>query len=314
MEDLETRTSLLRRSARLAAGICLLAAPLAAQSPGQRTFDTPEKAADALVQAAAAQDVPALLALFGPAGKDIVSSGDAVDDKNDMARFVERAREQKVVSYEPGDSRRAILIVGSDDWPMPIPIVQKNGKWLFDAHEGREEILNRRIGSNELDAIDLLRGYVEAQQEYALELHDGSQIPQYAQKWISTDGKQDGLSWKNPDGTPGGPLGDEIAEALAAGYTNKAEPYNGYHFRTLTSQGPSAPLGARDYIVNGMMIGGFAAIAWPANYGVTGIQTFQVGYDGLVYQKDLGPETSTIAPTIKQYDPDKTWIVTEDEE
>jgi hypothetical protein len=197
---------------------------------------------------------------------------------------------------------------------MPVPLVKRGGKWQFDAAQGKEEILARRIGNNELEAIALLRGYVEAQEEYASEKRDGSPMLQYAQKWISTPGKQDGLSWRNPDGTPGGPVGDEIAELLARGYTDKAAPINGYHFRTLTAQGPAAPLGARNYIVNGMMIGGFAAIAWPANYGVTGVQTFQVNNDGLVYQKDLGPETGKVAPTIKRYNPDKTWIVTEDEE
>ncbi len=175
------------------------------------------------------------------------------------------------------------------------------------------KILARRIGGNELNAISLLRGYVEAQKEYALEPHDGSPMLQYAQKWISTPGKQDGLSWYDANGTPAGPIGDEIARLLAAGYTKKAEPVNGYYFRTLTAQGPAARLGARNYIVKGMMIGGFAAIAWPAHYGVTGVQTFQVNNDGVVYQKDLGLETGTIAPKIKAFNPAKGWVVTEDE-
>ncbi len=284
-------------------------APAAAQA-----FETPQQAADALIKAAEADDVSALLKVFGPEGKDIFSSGDPVRDKNDLTKFVEKAHRKTEISFDVGDPRRAVLVVGDDDWPMPVPIVEKGGKWRFDSKDGRQEILARRIGSNELDAIALLRGYVEAQKEYASAEHDGSGMHQYAQKWISTAGKQDGLSWRNSDGSVGGPIGDEIAKMLAAGYTKKAEPVNGYYFRTLTAQGPAARLGARNYIVNGMMIGGFAAIAWPANYGVTGVQTFQVNNDGKVYQKDLGPETSKIAPSIKRFDPDKTWIITEDEE
>jgi hypothetical protein len=314
MRHLEARR--IHWESALAAGLCLFAVPLGvpAQTAPQRTFDTPQQAADALVEAAAADDVSALLAIFGPEGKDIVSSGDSVDDNNDRDEFVAKAREKKQVTFDFGDPKRAVLVVGADDWPLPVPLVEKNGKWRFNAREARDEILARRIGGNELDAIALLRGYVEAQLEYAQEPHDGSEVRQYAQKWLSSPGKQDGLSWWNPDGTPGGPIGDEIAKALAEGYTKKDEPYNGYYFRTLTAQGPSAPLGARDYIVKGMMIGGFAAIAWPANYGVTGVQTFQVNTDGLVYQKDLGPKTSTLAPGLKRYDPDKTWTITQDAE
>ena len=218
------------------------------------------------------------------------------------------------VTFDVDDPKIAIVVVGNEDWPMPVPIVQKNGKWRYDAKKGREELLARRIGGNELDAIALLRGYVDAQKEYAMELHDGSALRQYAQHWLSTAGKQDGLSWYDADGKPAGPMGDEIAKALAAGYTKKAEPYNGYHFRTLTAQGPAARLGARDYIVKGAMIGGFAAIAWPANYGVTGVQTFIVNNDGVVYQKDIGDDTAKVAPTIKTFNPDKTWTVTDDAE
>jgi Protein of unknown function (DUF2950) len=300
----------------LVCGASLAALSLgAAEAPvKQKTFATPQKAADALIAAAKANDVPALLAIFGPDGKEIVSTGDPVDDKNNRQKFAEKAAQQTQISYDLGDPKRAILVVGNDDWPLPVPIVQKDGKWRFDSADGKEEILARRIGGNELDAIALLRGYVEAQQEYASEDHDGNGIHEYAQKWISSPGKHDGLSWKNADGTTGGPIGEEIAELLAAGYTDKAAPVNGYYFRTLTGQGPAARLGARDYVVQGMMIGGFAAIAWPANYGVTGIQTFQVNNDGDVYQKDLGPDTATLAPAIKAYDPDKTWTITLDEE
>jgi hypothetical protein len=285
----------------------------AAKTPGPLAFDTPQQAADALVQAADAGDIQALLLIFGPEGKDIVSSGDPVRDKNDIAKFAEKAHQKLSVSFDVDDPKRAVLIVGDGDWPMPVPIVEKGGKWRFSAKDGKREILARRIGGNELNAISLLRGFVEAQEDYALEHHDGSPMLQYAQKWISTPGKQDGLSWYDANGKPAGPIGDEIGKLLAAGYTKKTEPVNGYYFRTLTSQGPAARLGARNYVVKGMMIGGFAAIAWPAHYGVTGVQTFQVNNDGVVYQKDLGPDTAKIAAGIQRFNPDKGWTVTEDE-
>jgi hypothetical protein len=279
---------------------------------GLKTFDSPKAAADALVQAAAAGDKAAVTALFGPGGQDIVTSGDPVDDKNRMAKFAELAK-QKMEIAKDGASK-ATVVVGPDDWPMPVPLVQSNGKWHFDAKQGREEVLNRRIGGNELETINLLRGYVEAQEEYASVPRDESGIRQYAQKFISSPGKHDGLSWREADGKPAGPMGDEIAKALAEGYSDKTQPYNGYYIRTLTSQGKDARLGARDYIWKGAMVGGFAAVAWPANYGVTGIQTFQVNNDGIVYQKDLGPKTEEIAKTITAYNPDKTWVETDDEE
>jgi len=296
------------------AAIGLAASPAPKSASGAKAFETPQQAADALVAAAEKQDPDALLAIFGPGGKDLVNSGDPVEDKNHLEAFTKKAREKMSVEADPNNPKRMLVLVGSDGWPLPVPIVKSGGKWRFDASQGREEILARRIGGNELDAIDILRGYVEAQEEYAQKLHDGSKVHQYAQKAISSPGKHDGLSWKNADGSVGGPLGDLIAKALEEGYTKKGEPYNGYYFRTLTAQGPSARLGARNYVVNGMMIGGFAAIAWPANYGVTGIQTFLVNSDGVVYQKDLGPETAKLAAEIKTYNPDKTWVITEDEQ
>jgi hypothetical protein len=289
----------------------LLGSPDTAPVAGVKTFDTPKQAADALVQAAAAGDQAAVMALFGADGKDIVTSGDSVEDKNRMVKFAQLAKEKMHISNE--GSQKAIVEIGKDDWPLPVPLVESGGKWHFDAKQGREEILNRRVGENELETINLLRGYVEAQEEYASVPRQEDGLRQYAQKFISTPGKQDGLSWKGADGKPAGPMGDEIAKALAEGYTDKTQPYNGYYMRTMTSQGPDARLGARDYIWKGAMIGGFAAIAWPAQYGVTGIQTFQVNNDGVVYQKDLGPKTAEIAPTIKEYNPDKTWVETDDE-
>ena len=278
----------------------------------QLTFDSPRQAADALIQAAGANDVPALVQIFGPEGKAIADSGDAVRDRNDRAKFAEKAREKTDISIDERNPKKAVLVVGNDDWPLPVPIVERNGKWRFDAKAGRREILARRIGGNELNAISLQRGYVEAQKEYASKEHDGSGVHQYARKFLSTKGKHDGLSWWDENGKPAGPIGDVVAKALAAGYTTRTEPYNGYYFRILTAQGPAAPKGARNYIVKGMMIGGFAAVAWPARYGVTGVQTFQVDHDGVVYQKDLGPSTSKLASAIQKYNPDKSWTRTDD--
>lgn len=295
--------------------LAIAAVALGAASPAgaPKAFDTARQAAEALVKAAGANDVPGIQAIFGKTDRPLIPSGDAVQDKNDLAAFAERAREKMTVASDPLDSNQMIVTVGHDDWPLPVPIVKQGNKWVFDADQGREEVRARRIGRNELDAIQLLRGYVEAQEDYAAELHDGAKIRQYAQKLISSPGKQDGLSWKNADGTHGGPAGEAVARALAEGYTDRSRPFNGYYFRVLTAQGPSANLGERSYIYKGMMIGGFAAVAWPANYGNSGIQTFQVSHEGLVYQKDLGPETATLAAAIQRFDPDKTWLVTLDE-
>jgi hypothetical protein len=302
-------------AAALVVGLGTAAIGAAAASPAptpQKTFDTPKQAADALIQAAAANDTSALMEILGPDSKDIISSGDPVEDKNAIAKFAEGARAKTQIVVEPGNPKKATLVVGNDDYPMPIPIVQSGSKWRFDSQAGREEILTRRIGLDELAAITFLRGYVEAQKEYASEVHDGSGIHQYAQKIISTPGKHDGLSWWSDDHKPAGPIGDAIAKAMAEGYTTRGAPYNGYYFKFLTAQGASAPNGARDYIVKGVMVGGFAALAWPANYGVTGVQTFQVSHDGIVYQKDLGDDTAKLAAAIARYDPDKSWAVTED--
>ena len=303
----------LLRTAAAGAFAVLFAASLRAQSAAPKNFDSPKAAADAALKAAEADDVPALLTIFGADAKEILSSGDAVEDKNTRAKYAEKAHEKMDVVPDPNNPKQYVVTVGKDDWPMPIPIVGPKGKWHFDAKQGKHEILARRIGGNELDAIALLRGYVEAQKAYAAEKHDGNGH-QYAQKVISTAGKHDGLSWKNEDGTFGGPMGEVVAKAIAEGHKSQSEPFNGYYFRTLMSQGAAARLGARDYVVQGRMIGGFAAIAWPANYGVTGIQTFLVNNDGDVYQKDLGPDTAQIASNITKFNPDKTWTVTEDEQ
>jgi len=286
--------------------------PGAAAAAAQKTFDSPEEAARALIQAADPFDMPALLAIFGPDGEDLVSSADPVQDKQRAASFAAKAREKNEVTLDSKNPKRAWLSVGNDDWPLPIPIVNKNGKWSFDTKAGHTEILYRRIGANELDAIQICRGYVDAQHEYALEKHDGAETNQYAQRIISTSGKHDGLVWKNPDGSLDGPIGEQIAGALAQGYTDRSQPYHGYFFKILKAQGPSAPLGQMDFVVKGAMIGGFALAAAPAEYRVTGAKTFIVGYDGVVYQKDLGPDTLKIFKDMELYDPDNTWTRTDD--
>lgn len=282
------------------------------QQSAQKTFATPKDAGDALVEAAAKFDVPALKEILGPEGEDLVASEDPVQDKNRAAEFVAKAREKRSVTIDPKNPDRAVFLAGNDNWPLPIPIVRRGGKWLFDTKAGREEILFRRIGANELDAIQICRGYVEAQKEYALQKHDGAEVNQYAQKIISTRAKQDGLAWQNSDGTWGGPVGEGVAKALAQGYTNRSQPYHGYFFKILKGQGPAAPLGQMDFLVNGAMIGGFALAAAPAEYRVTGVKTFIVSYEATVYQKDLGPDTLRIFKDMQLYNPDKSWARTND--
>jgi hypothetical protein len=286
--------------------------PAGSSSQGQETFNSPKEAADALIKAAETNDVPTMKQIFGAAGEDLVESEDAVQNKNIAAAFAAEAHEKTSITIDPKTPDRAVLVVGDNNWPMPIPIVKRNGKWLFDTKAGREEMLYRRIGSNELDALQICRGYVEAQHEYALEKHDNSEVNQYAQRVISTPGKHDGLVWRNPDGSLGGPISERIADALQQGYTDKAKPYHGYFFKILKGQGPAAPLGAMNFVVEGAMIGGFALAAAPADYRVTGVKTFIVSYEGVVYQKDLGPDTLKIFGEMELYNPDKSWRPTDD--
>ena len=279
----------------------------------QKTFATPEQAVDAIVNAAEKFDVEALKEILGPDGVDLVVTEDPVQDKNKAMAFAAKAREKKSILRDKSNPKVAILNVGNQDWPLPIPIVQKSGRWSFDSKAGRQEILYRRIGANELDALDVCHKYVEAQIAYAADLHDGSKMRQYAQRIISTPGKQDGLYWKNPDGSPGGPISEGMAKAIEEGYSpDKTSAYHGYYYHILKGQGAAAPHGEIDYVIKGMMIGGFALIATPAEYGVTGIQTFIVSADGIVYQKDLGENSLEIAKKIDRYDPDSTWQPTSD--
>ncbi|HKF47142.1 MAG TPA: DUF2950 domain-containing protein [Terracidiphilus sp.] len=277
------------------------------------TFSSPEAAVEVLIKAAGDYDVPSLMKIFGSAGHDFISSADPVRDKNTAAAFADRAREKNSIQTDPQKPNKATLVVGNDDFPFPIPLVKKGGKWHFDTAAGRSEILYRRIGANELDAIQVCNGYVDAQREYASTLHDDSRVNQYAQKIISTPGKQDGLYWKNADGTPGGPVSEAAARALAEGYTlEKPSAYHGYYFKVLKGQGPAAPLGKIDYVIQGAMIGGFALVAVPTDYRVSGVKTFIVGPEGIVYQKDLGPDSLKIAKDMELYNPDKTWQPTDD--
>ena len=272
-----------------------------------RTFDSPKQAGDVLIDAAAKYDVDRLEQLFGPEFKTIVLSGEEAQDRQRAADFVAKAEEKTRVSVDPKTNARAFLLVGKDAWPFPIPIVRRGAKWSFDTAAGRQEILYRRIGANELDAIRICRGYVDAQHEYALQKPEGYDVNQYAQRIISTPGTQDGLAWQNEDGTWGGPVGENVARAIAQGYDSRTDPYHGYFFKVLKGQGPAAPLGQMDFVLNGVMIGGFALVAAPAEYGKTGVKTFLVSHDGVVYEKDFGPATLGEFMKMERFNPDRTW-------
>ena len=292
------------------------ASPASAQAAADpaakpQAFPTAEAAADALIDAAEKFDQAALTEILGPNSYDITHTGEPANDRQIAADFAALARVKRTVTVAPRNPRRAFLEVGEDGWPFPVPIVKQGTQWYFDAAAGRQEILFRRIGRNELDAIKICRGYVEAQHEYALEKHGG--VNQYAQRIISTPGQQDGLAWQNPDGTWGGPVGENVAKAIERGYTSKTEPYHGYFFRVLKGQGPAAPLGQMDFLVKNVMIGGFALIAFPAQYQLTGVKTFLVSHDGVVYEKDLGPKTAANAAAIELFNPDRSWSPVTDE-
>jgi Protein of unknown function (DUF2950) len=280
----------------------------AAPAAAVKTFDSPQQAADALVAAADKFDVPAMEQLFGPTTKDVIFSREPAQDRERAREFVARAREKEEVSIDPKNRNRAILLFGKDNWPFPVPLVKRGTTWSFNTAAGRQEILYRRIGADELDAIAICRGFVEAQHEYALKKREGYDVNQYAQRIISTPGKQDGLAWQTPDGKWAGPIGEKVAQAIQQGYAEgKNQPYHGYYFKILKGQGPAAPLGQLDYVVKGVMIGGFALAAAPAEYGVTGVKTFIVSQDGVVYEKDLGANTLQTFSKMERFNPDKTW-------
>jgi hypothetical protein len=272
----------------------------------QTTFATPEAAAEALINAAEKNDIPTLKQILGEEGLDLVVTEDTVQDRNIMADFAAQGRALTRIDRDSGQGS-ATLIVGTDEFPVAIPIVEKGGLWYFDTETGRQEILNRRIGRNELDAIEVAQIYVDAQREYALDKHDGAIVNQYAQRMISTQGKQDGLAWQAADGSWHGPIGEGIARAIAEGYSSRKDPLHGYYFKVLKGQGPDAPLGELDFVVDSAMIGGFALVAAPADYGITGVKTFIVSHSGIVYEKDLGETTLEQFQAMELYNPDSSW-------
>ena len=281
-------------------------------SKKQTEFSSPKEAADTLIRSAEAFDVAALEEILGPDAADLIKSADPVADKKRATDFAAKSKEKMSLDVDSKNSKRTILSVGNDRFSLAIPIVQRKGKWTFDTKAGRDEMLLRRIGANELDAIEICRGFAEAQHEYAQEKHDDSKVNQYAQRIISTPGKHDGLAWQNQDGSWGGPVGEGVARALEQGYSKQGQPFHGYYFKILQGQGPAAPLGQMDFVVKGAMIGGFALAAAPAQYRVTGVQTFIVGPSGVVYQKDLGPDTLKTFESLDRFNPDKTWKATDD--
>jgi hypothetical protein len=281
-------------------------------SKKQTEFSSPKEAADTLVHLAEAFDVAALEEILGPDAADLIKSADPVADKKRATDFAAKSKEKMSLDVDSKNSKRTILSVGNDRFSLAIPIVERKGKWTFDTKAGRDEMLMRRIGANELDAIEICRGFAEAQHDYAQEKHEDSKVNQYAQRIISTPGKHDGLAWRNQDGSWGGPVGEGVARALEEGYSKQSQPFHGYYFKILKGQGPAAPLGQMDFIVKGAMIGGFALAASPAQYRVTGVQTFIVGPSGVVYQKDLGPDTLKAFESLDRFNPDKTWKATDD--
>jgi Protein of unknown function (DUF2950) len=309
------------------AGLCVAGLVLAQQSPtvkasapavapasAVKSFGSPQQAADSLIDAAEKFDVAALIEIFGPGGDDIVFSGEFAQDRKYAADFVVEAREKNSVSVDSKTGNRAFLLVGKEDWPFPVPIVKSGDKWSFDAKAGRQELLYRRIGANELDAISICHGYVEAQYDYAFRKRQGYDVNQYAQRIISTPGTQDGLAWQDSDGTWAGPIGEKIARAIEQGYNPGADPYHGYFFKILKGQGPHAPLGEMDYVVKGAMIGGFALAAVPAEYAVTGVRSYIVSQDGVVYEKDLGPKSIDEFKKMERFNPDKSWAPVQEAE
>jgi len=272
-----------------------------------KTFDSADAAARALIQAAEKDDAAGLSGLFGPAGKDVLTSGDAEQDKKERAEFARLAHDKN--QLEPDEMNAAVMIlsIGSEDWPFPVPIVRSKDKWSFDASQGAVEIRARRIGVNELDAIEICAGYVEAQTEYAAQDRDNHKMLAYAQRIVSAKGLHDGLYW---EGNSESLVPKGFAEAaVETGRTAAAmlKPYHGYYFRVLKAQGPNAEGGQHNYLVKDSMIGGFGLVAFPAHYGTSGIHTFIVNHDGVIYEKDLGSPATSTATTVTRYDPDKSW-------
>jgi len=289
----------------IGASIVALGAP-----PAQQTFASPEAAADALVAASRADDPAALEKILGPAGRKLVFSGDRVADREGREKFAAAYDAQHALDRESDTT--ATLVIGTDQWPFPIPLVKRGAAWRFDTAAGAEEILNRRIGRDELNAIKVCEAIAEAEHEYASRDRTGSGLLEFAQKFMSSPGKHDGLYWPTAEGETPSPIGPLVVSARAEGYPAGAKrgqrsPYHGYYYKILKRQGPAAPGGAYEYIVNGHMIGGFALVAFPATYGDSGVMTFIVNQDGVVYQKNLGPRTAKLADALSAFNPDATW-------
>jgi Skp family chaperone for outer membrane proteins len=287
----------------------------AAQSHGEKTFADADNAVAALIAAVNAHDRTALEKIFGPELGEITASEPAQAEE-ELTQFAAKLNESHQLTKQ--SETRSELEIGKDQWPFPVPLVKTEGGWFFDTDAGKEEIINRRIGRNELGALESVRAYVEAQREYASRDRDGDGVLEYAQKILSSPEQKDGLYWPEDTGGELSPIGPLIAEAQGKGYLTNADgsagpqPYRGYYFRILKSQGQNAPGGKYDYIINGNMIGGFALVAYPAEYGESGIMTFIVNQQGRVYQKNLGPDTARIASKITSYDPDNTWTISPD--
>ena len=276
-----------------------------------RTFASPEEAGNALQAAAKADDEATLTAIFGPGSKEVISSGDPVEDKNTAARF--STAYDIMHRWRRMDDSSQILLVGYDNFPFPIPLKKdQNGKWFFDTAAGKEEILNRRIGRHELAIIDVCNAVARAQAAYHSRLHDGATTKQYAVRFISEPGKHNGLYWESAQGQPQSPLGPLAAYATAEGYNVKPDahvPFHGYFFHMLKGQTSKAPGGAKEYIVNGKMTGGFALVAYPAQYGNSGVMTFMINQDGVLLQKDLGENTAQVTTAMTEFDPDSAWTI-----
>lgn len=277
---------------------------------GEAGFDSADKIVEAFVAAARAKDVEQMKKILGPESEDILSSGDAVDDESRLEMFLKAYDEKH--RLEAGKDGTMTLVIGNTDWPLPVPLVQKDGKWQFDTEAGREEVINRRIGRNELDAIQTCLAVLDAQREYVAKDRDANGLAEYAGRFLSEPGKKNGLYWPTAEGEPLSPLGSLAAEAAHEGYiatqpTSRPRPFHGYCYRIVTSQGAHAPGGAMDYLVNGKLIGGFAVVAWPAEYDNSGIMTFIMNHDGVVYQRDLGEDTAKLAAEMTTYDPSPEW-------
>jgi hypothetical protein len=306
IKTLRTARAALSPSMLASAAATALFFATASVASAQQTYKTPDAAIDALIAAAKADDEKAALVVFGKDGEDIISSGDKVSDEDIRKRFV-AAYDAKHQIVMKGDDK-AILVIGEKDYPFAVPLIRKGGLWSFDTEAGRREVLFRRIGHNELDAIQTCLAYVDAQNDYAGK-DRGAGAGVYAQRFISTPGNKDGLYWPTTAGEEESPLGELFAAATKQGYHSGEgrSPYHGYYYRILTKQGSAATGGAHDYVVNGKMIGGFALVAYPAQYRNSGVMTFLVSYDGTVYQKDLGWDTPVVAEEMTAYNPDKTW-------